>query len=94
MGRIEINIIDTPGHVDFTIEVKRSLRILDSAILYNLRIIWREVQPQTLTVIRQMIRYHVPRIVFINKLDIAEANPWNAIDQIRTRLLKILRLLF
>ena len=79
-----INIIDTPGHVDFTVEVERSLRVLDSAVaLFDAK---SGVEPQSETVWRQADKYHIPRICFINKMDATGADFFMAVDTIKDKL--------
>src|SRR3712207_9085200 len=79
-----VNIIDTPGHVDFTVEVERSLRVLDGGVVVFDAV--AGVEPQSETVWRQADRYNVPRICFVNKMDRTGADFWRTVDMIAERL--------
>src|SRR5712672_379905 len=82
--KYRVNIIDTPGHVDFTVEVERSLRVLDGAVCVFDSV--AGVQPQSETVWRQADKYRVPRICFVNKMDRMGADFWRCVDSIKDRL--------
>ena len=84
MERYWVNIIDTPGHVDFTVEVERSLRVLDGSL--TLFCAKGGVEPQSETVWRQADKYRVPRMAYVNKMDIMGADFFNCIQMIRDRL--------